>query len=128
LAVFSKGVQANNYLSLLKEGASLRYEHWNVDRKEVTGYSNFLQIYLDEKKNSGLNKTLTRNLMEKPFPANNLFSSIMGKLNNTLRKILEICIRYQLPIMNQSQSLFSIDQVKFGIFNNNWGRAQYLLS
>jgi hypothetical protein len=50
LAVFSKGVQANNYLSLLKEGASLRYEHWNVDRKEVTGYSNFLQIYLDEKK------------------------------------------------------------------------------
>lgn len=49
-SLFSKNLLANNYLSLFQEGSILRYEHWNIERKEVTGYSIFLQIYLDEKK------------------------------------------------------------------------------
>ena len=47
-SLFSQNLLANNYLSLLQEGSTLRYEHWNLDRKEVTGYSNFLQIYQNE--------------------------------------------------------------------------------
>ena len=49
-SLFSKCLLANNYLSLLQEGSTLRYEHWDLESKEVTGYSNFLQIYLNEKK------------------------------------------------------------------------------
>jgi len=49
-SVITEDLLANNYLSLLQEGSTLRYEHWNLDRKEVTGYSNFLQIYQNEGK------------------------------------------------------------------------------
>ena len=49
-SVISGDLLANNYLSLLQEGSTLRYEHWNLERKEVTGYSNFLQIYQNEEK------------------------------------------------------------------------------
>ena len=49
-SVISEDLLANNYLSLLQEGSTLRYEHWNLERKEVTGYSNFLQIYQNEEK------------------------------------------------------------------------------
>jgi hypothetical protein len=49
-SLFSECLLANNYLSLLQEGSTLRYEHWDLESKEVTGYSNFLQIYLNEKK------------------------------------------------------------------------------
>jgi hypothetical protein len=36
---------ATDYRPLLQADSSLRYEHWNLDRQEVTGYSHFRQRY-----------------------------------------------------------------------------------
>ena len=124
-SLFSQDLLANNYLSLLQEGSALRYEHWNLDRKEVTGYSNFLQIYQNEKK-QWLEQNANTNLMGKSLLANSLFSQTLVRFNNTLKKIWEMYIRFQQLIRDQLQRLFSIEPAKFGFLNNNLSRARYL--
>ena len=78
-SAISGDLLANNYLSLLQEGSTLRYEHWNIERKEVTGYSIFLQIYLDEKK-----QWLEKNANTKPD--GNVAKSAVN-INGKARKI-----------------------------------------
>ena len=116
-SVITEDLLANNYLSLLQEGSTLRYEHWNLDRKEVTGYSNFLQIYQNEGK-----RWIEQNANTKPdgevFTRKQLIFTDDGEIGQyteeDLRDIYQVSTTYQgltsKSVLNRSGEIRSFEQ------------------
>lgn len=115
--VISEDLLANNYLSLLQEGSTLRYEHWNLERKEVTGYSNFLQIYQNEEK-----QWLEQNANTKPdgevFTRKQLIFTDDGEIRQyteeDLRDVYQVSTTYRgltsKSVLNRSGEIRSFEQ------------------
>ena len=116
-SVISEDLLANNYLSLLQEGSTLRYEHWNLDRKEVTGYSNFLQIYQKEGK-----QWIEQNANTKPdgevFTRKQLIFTDVGEIGQyteeDLRDVYQVSTTYReltsKSVLNKSGEIRSFEQ------------------
>ena len=116
-SVITEDLLANNYLSLLQEGSTLRYEHWNLDRKEVTGYSNFLQIYQNEGK-----RWIEQNANTKPdgevFTRKQLIFTDVGEIGQyteeDLRDVYQVSTTYReltsKSVLNKSGEIRSFEQ------------------
>ena len=116
-SVITEDLLANNYLSLLQEGSTLRYEHWNLERKEVTGYSNFLQIYQNEEK-----QWLEQNANTKPdgevFTRKQLIFTDDGEIGKyteeDLRDIYQVSTTYRgltsKSVLNRSGEIRNFEQ------------------